>query len=370
MIPAPSRALPLVASALLLVVLAGCGGASTPTPSTTSTSEPTPGETVVAAAPGSRPEPRTDAVCADLVTSALLDSTFGEPITLAGPERTAQYIGILADEWMVLQAGGLACEWMSAESIVASEGQFSYQGVRVYLLPAPADLWAPYSAAEAGGTDRDVTCYDSSCTLNRYFPAGWWLSVSGSNTADGFADAEAELTPVFDAIAGVVAALPAPTSPWSPPTPATALPATCDGLITGSQVATVLGIPGPAIPETPAYPSIYNAVETVVGGDTCRWLGADAFTDLVQISWLPGGVWAMDARTAAAEAMSGTPATTLAVPGVDAPGVYVQHVDFESLSVNIGDNWVIIIGGHDGIGSLTSQNALVALAGQIATNFP
>lgn len=360
------RAAQLAATVAVLVALTGCGG-TTPAPTSPPTTTPADEETVPGAEAGTRPGARTDADCADLLRADVLEAAFGVPTPLAGPDRTAQYIGYLADEWKVLQAGGLACEWMSADSIVASEGQFNYQGVRVSLLPATADLWAPFSALEAGGTNRDVECYDWSCTLNEFFPSGWWLSASASDTTVGFEDAELETAPIFAALSAVVGTLDAPT-PATPPATTVDLASTCDGIITGTQVATALGIPGPAVVESPTYPSIINAVEAVLGADSCRWKGADAFTDLVAIEWLPGGAWALQGSTEAAETMSGSPVPTIAVPGVGSPGVYREHVDFASLSIEIGGSWVIVTGGYPTIGSLSTQQALVALAAQIAAN--
>jgi hypothetical protein len=312
---------------------------------------------------------RVDAPCSDLASPAILDPLFADPVALAPASQTDEYIGVdISDSYLVRQNGGVACWWMSADAIVTSEGAFDSQYATVEILPATTSDFAAFSTASAGGADHRTDCSYGHCQYDRLTPNGWWLAI----TANGLpysddAATTALANPVFAAIAATVAALPSPATPWSAPTPAIALPNTCDGIISGADLSSSVGISGAAIAEPMNYPGVWTTAFANANGSDCRWTEADAFTDLVEIQVLPGGAWAQAAGLAAANA-EGSAIPTPAVAGVPAGGTAVyEHVDSISLDIVIGGNWIKLIRGHGpSVGGLDDLGVLTAVAAKIA----
>jgi hypothetical protein len=362
-----------------VLLLAGCAPAdATPEPDPTDASPSTSAEPEPAALPGSRPDARTEATCADLATPASLDPLFAEALEPAPPTRTAEYIGAyISDEWFIRQSGGLACNWSSAESIASSEGFFG-QFVKVDLLPASDADWAPFSGAEASGTDRKFACYEygGTCELNQLLPNGWWLrAIAFGLGDDGVANA-ALAEPVFTGISGIAAGLDEPASPWSAPTPSVTLPAVsaagdCEALLTSAQVQAATGEGGTITSEWDSYPSQLDAARSDLGVHDCRWT-RDGFWDVLQLIWLPGGAWAQADAKAAMEAVTGSSVEAPAIAGVPAGSTaFYVHVDSAALDLVIGGNWVklqLAAGADSGTPAVRAD--LLAAGAALAANFP
>ncbi len=350
-----------------------------PSPTPEDSGSATPGPEVVAAS-GSRPDPRTDATCADLTNPAALAPLFSFPVEVAPPTRTDEYIGAwISDAWFIRQLGGLACEWSTPDSITSSEGLFDYRGLRIQLLPASDADWAPFSAAEAGGGSRLFDCpeFRQGCQLDQLFANGWWLQIwnQGMPHLDTTARAAAAEA-VFSTIADAVQALPAPTTPWAAPGSAVALPSVtgaddCEALVTSAQVQAATAEAGTITSEWNSYPGQVEAARSNLGVHDCRWL-RDGFWDVVQLIWLPGGAWAQAEFRAATEALMGSPVDTPAVAGVPAGSTaFYLHVDSASLDLVIGGNWIKLqnAAGADS-GTLEVRAELLAVGAALAANFP
>lgn len=380
------RTLVAVAATTLTLGLAACGmpsptstlvpadPASDPTPATTDAADSTDTAADTAVASGENPGPAGDIVCNDLSNPAQLDPIFAVPVNLAPPTRTFEYVGAqIADEWVIRQAGGVACEWSDPEGISTSEGRY-LAGMDLRLLPATGPQWQEFSDANGDGSDRRFSCDDyGDCDYDRYFSSGWWLSLSAFNIdalPSPSASALRTLTaPVFSAIASTVAALPAPDSAWAPPVPDVTFGGGCAGVITGARLRAAVGMSGAADLEVENYPRAAKAALDAVGGTDCRWALTDGDYDIVYIQSLPGGAWAQAAQTAAMVA-NGAPVPSPAVPGVPAGATsYFEHVDSSALDIVIGGSWVKIAIGHGtNTGSLSEQAALIAIAADIAAH--
>jgi hypothetical protein len=381
------RCLVAVAATSLALGLAACGlpaPVSTPAPAGPA-SDPTPVGTDMtgtdatdtsdsAIASGERPDPAAPVECDDIANPALLDPLFTVPVNLAPPTRTFEYVGArIADEWIVRQAGGVACQWSDPEGISTSEGRY-YSGIDVRLLPASGPQWQAYSDAQGDGSDRWFSCTDyGDCSFDRYFSAGWWLSLNAFSIDALPAPTAASLTtltsPVFSSIATRVAALPAPSSGWTPPAPDIAFGGGCTGVTTGARIATALGLSASVDTESYEFPYLGSAALLSVGGSDCRWVRASDGWDIAYIQVLPGGAWAQAAAKATMEANGATVATP-AVPGVPAGATaYYEHVDSTALDVVLGGSWVKITIGHGSVtGGLSEQAALIAIATDIAAH--
>lgn len=363
----------LITAALIALALGTTACALTPPVLTPPTASPVPTETVApdpVAASGTRPQARTTAGCADLTNPGQVAPLFTEHVTLVGPTRTAEYIGAaIADEYGIRQAGGVACEWMSEFSQVTSEGRFEYDGIRLQLLPVTSDQWGLYSDAVAGGTGQYLACDESGCQFDRYTSNGWWLSLYAEWTINRTAaESTAVATPVFTAITATIEGLAQPTTPWEAPTPTIAIGSGCDDVITSAQLLAAVGLSGTSDSEALSYPSISSTASSITGASDCRWLEPDHFTDLVSIQLLPGGDWAeQDARQAITDIGAAPP--TVAIPGLADPAPLYHHVDFTSIDVNLGGNWIkvgcwegLTIGGHHADQIVASVAAAIVAA--------
>jgi hypothetical protein len=368
----PGRLLAAPAVVLLMLGLVGCGSpapAASPGPV-----DPTASDVPVVEQPGSgeRPDSATDATCNDLTTATELDPLFAVTVDLAPPTRTAEYIGAaIADEWAIRQAGGVACEWSDPEGITTSEGRY-HPGIQVWLVPASGPQWQEFSDTVGDGTLRRYECNDyGGCDLDQYWTTGWWLRISAYNIdalASPTAAALRTLTsPVFEAIAARVGALPAPPPLWAPPVPELAFGGGCTGPITGARLASALGMSSGLAVEELGYPRPAYAATLTLGGSDCRWARASDGWDIAYIQVLPGGAWAQTEAKAAMLAVSGS-VPSPAVPGVPAGATALyQHVDSWAMDVVLGGSWIkIAIGNGSDTGGMSSPDALVAIATQIA----
>jgi len=353
--------MPAFAGLLAAVLLAGCVPAA-PTPAPTDTASPgsestaTPGDDDEAAAPGSRPDARTEATCDDLVPPGSFDTLFAAPIALVDETRTGGRIGtVISDEWVIREAGGVVCEWQDAESLVTSEGYFSYQGVRLLLLPATDAQSDPYFA-EAGGGRRFSECTANYyCHLEARTDRGWWMSLTAL-----YFPTENPGTAALDALEQVlfrVADLPAP-SRVDAPRSGDAVDAACDRQITPAQAAAALGAASATV-ETTAYPSIWKAAEQIVGGSECRWYGGELRDAYVTV--LPGGEWAMDRAVAAYG-----PAEPVPLPGTSSGGYLRPQVEAQGFDFAIDGDWVQIVVTQSS--ALPPREVMVAFAQAIIAN--
>jgi hypothetical protein len=329
--------------------------------------------TDIAAASGERPEPATDATCNDLTNPAQLDPIFAVPVNLAPPTRTYEYVGAsIADEWVIRQAGGVACQWSDPEGLSTSEGRY-LAGLDLRLLPASGPQWQEYSDSLGDGSDRRFQCDDFGyCTYDIY-TGGWWLSLSAFNIDAIPVPSSAALRtltlPVFEAIVSTVEALPAPDPGWAPPTPDIGFGGGCTGVTTGAGIASALGLGFAVDFESFEFPSATTAAMQSIGGSDCRWVRGSDGWDIAYIELLPGGAWAQQAAKAAMEA-NGATVPTPAVPGVPAGATALyEHVDSTALDVVLGGSWIkITIAGGGITGGLSVQDALVAIGADIAAH--
>ncbi|HEV7742144.1 MAG TPA: hypothetical protein VGO65_06970 [Pseudolysinimonas sp.] len=381
------HSLVVLAATALTFSLAACGmssgGGSTPiadsgaapTPTTTDTTAADPTDAPVpAVASGERPDPAADIVCNDLTDPAQLDPVFAVPVNLAPPTRTFEYVGAqIADEWIIRQGGGVACQWSDPEGISTSEGRY-LAGMDLRLVRASGPQWQEFSDAQGDGSDRRFVCDDyGNCDYDRYFSSGWWLSLSAFNIdalSSPTASALRTLTsPVFSSIASTVASLPAPGPAWAPPVPDVRFGGGCAGVITGARLRAAVGMSGAATLEEDNYPRAAKAALDAVGGTDCRWSLTSPDFDVIYIQSLPGGAWAQAEQTAAMEA-NGASVPSPAVPGVPAGATsYFEHVDSSSLDIVLGGSWVKISIGHGtNTGALSEHAALIAIAADIAAH--
>jgi hypothetical protein len=378
---------PLVRTAALGVVLAcvvmgtaACGPTPTPiaTPDipisdTDSDTDDTDDGGIVLAS-GEQPEPAADVSCNDLTNPAQLDPIFAVTVNLAPPTRTYEYVGAqIAEEWIVRQAGGVACQWSDPDGISTSEGRY-LSGMDLRLLPASGPQWQEFSDAQGDGSDSRFSCDDyGNCNYDVYTATGWWLSLAAFNIDSLASPSESALrsltSPVFSAIAATVNALPAPDPTWSAPTADFTFGGGCTGVTTGDRLSTALGLGTTVDFEFLGFPRVGLAASDSVGGSDCRWARGSDGWDIAYIQVLPGGAWAQAAAKAAMEANGGS-VPTPAVPGVPAGATaYYQHVDSESLDIVLGGTWIKISMGNGSLtGGLSPQAALIAIGADIAAH--
>lgn len=363
MTPVVRAATTLVAATALAAALAACSVTPVPAPTATDPA-PTVDPTPVAAPAGSRPDARTDTTCAGLIDPAALSAPFSAAVVLAGPERTQEWIGtVLSDAWTVRQAGGLACEWSTPDSLVTSEGWFGYEGVQLRLLPATPDEWAQYS----GGQAVVEECYADSCTIHEYLPNGWWMTVRGFDFVGAFGgDPSGQVGGLQAALRAPVAALAAPVEPWSPPAPEIDLAGGCDAVIAPAAITAAFGLPDSGVPQAQGGDIGEYFAQESTGATACRWLAADSFTLIAYVEALPGGAWAMTESLAAAPA----PASPVAVAGHSGDAFLRDHVDFAVLEMDLGGTWVKISAPTaEPVGTSGADTAL-AIAARIVADHP
>ena len=367
--------------ALLVCVALGttaCGfpPASPATPAApVSDSDPTdaPATPEPAAASGSRPDPAADVTCNDLTNPAQLDPIFAVPVNLAPPTRTFEYVGArIADEWIVRQAGGVACQWSDPEGISTSEGRY-LAGIDLRLLPASGPQWQEFSDARGDGSLSWFECSDyGDCSYDLYTATGWWLSLSAFNIdalpSPTAASLRALTQPVFSAIASTVAALPAPDPAWTAPTPDLAFGGGCTGVTTGARIASALGL-GTVEAQTYDYPQVARAAMLSIGGSECRWVRHSDGWDVVVHPGATGrrvGPAGRQGRDGGQRRSVPTPAVTGVPAGATA---LYQHVDSEALDIVLGGTWIkITIANGSATGGLSQEDALVAIAADIAAH--
>lgn len=360
-LPLPLATKSALVGLLAAMLLAGCIPASpTPAPSgsvspaSESTATPSDGESPRPL--GSQPDARTEATCDDLVPPGSLDTLYTAPIALVDETRTGEAIGtVIAADWVIREAGGVACEWQDAESFVTSEGYFSYQGVRLLLLPA-TDAQSDAYFAEAGGGRRFAECTANFyCHLEARTDRGWWMSLTAF-----YFPTENPGTAALDAleqILGRVADLPAP-SRFGGPLSGDGIDSLCDRQISPEQAAAALGA-AVATVETSTYPSIWKTAEQIVGGSECRWYGGELRDATVTI--LPGGEWAMDRAVAAYG-----PAEQVPLPGTSSGGFLRPQVEAQGFDFAIDGDWVQVVVSQGS--AVPPRDVLIAYAEAIIAN--
>ncbi len=367
--------------ACVVVGTAACGPTPTPiaTPDipisdTDTDTDGADGDGGIVLASGEQPEPAADITCNDLTNPAQLDPIFTVAVNLAPPTRTFEYVGArIADEWIIRQAGGVACQWSDPEGISTSEGRY-LSGMDLRLVPASGPQWQSFSDAEGDGSNSWFECSEyGDCNYDLYTSTGWWLHLNAFNidsVASPSESAYRTLTqPVFSAIAATVDALPAPDPSWAAPTPDFAFGGGCSGVTTGDRIGAAIGLGATVDYESYEYPYIGYAALAAIGGTDCRWARSSDGWDIAYIQVLPGGAWAQAAAKAAMEA-NGAPVSSPAVAGVPAGATaFYQHVDSEALDVVLGGTWIkITIGNGSESGSLSQEDALVAIGADIAAH--
>jgi hypothetical protein len=330
-----------VAGALLLsTLLAACGGPTDPSASDSPAPDPSGSPTSTAGGEGdgggeSEHPLATDATCADLVPADSLRSLFSTPVAPVGPERTSAYIATNLDAWWVAEAaGGLACEWQDATSLVTSEGMYDYRGVRVLLAPAAHAGFSEYSHQFASPGDDVSDCSVDICTRDVYLN-GWWLSLFGM----GFENAEYldHAMRQYDAIVERVRALPAPTS--IPHT--SSLTDDCVELLPADRIGHAFDVPASAVQVDQENRNTFrDNVLASLGGMTC-YLSVNG-TELGIVETLPSGAWAQRDAVAAYLELGGTE-QQIDIPGVDEPGSLREQVDASGFDVAVDGDWIKLI---------------------------
>lgn len=305
-------------AALLVILLAGCVTPIAP-------SEP--GDPSL----GSRPTPRTTATCDELAPAGSFDAFFTAPLDLVGAERTEERLGnVFSDAWATREAGGLACEWQDATSVVDEHGSsLEFQGVQLRLLPASVELWHEFVGADEG--DRVQVCAVVFCRLDVFSANGWWLSLDASRLP---VESEARVTNAFDVIAERVAALPAPTA-VDPPRSGDAIATTCGDQVAPHRVALAAGT-AHAVGLQEPIGTLGDAALAATGGTACTW-ESDQRAFIAEITVLPGGAWA---ATEAARAHGAT--TEVVVRGHESPALERRDGSTLTLDLTIDGDWVRI----------------------------
>lgn len=351
--------LPLAAGVLALT--ACTPGAPAPTTSATNPTESaTPAPTDDARPLGSRPDPRTEAGCGDLLDPAAFAGAFPAAIAPVDETRTAERIGtVITDGWYVRQAGGLLCEWQDAGSEVGSEGYFDYHGIRMLLFPATLVQWEPVGAAEASGGRRFTDCAGSDFCHFEAFTGDWWLSLNASGILDGRNDA---VLARFEEVLTRVSALPAPR-PAGASGSGDLVPELCEDQLTGPQLLAATGASGSTSLESgypSPYPSLWATARESLGGTECSW-GIDGSYAL-SITVLPGGAWALDI---AADAYG--EATPVAIPGTTDGGVFRPQVEGMGLGFAYDGDWIQVV-TYEGAFPRPGNDVLVSVAAAIVAN--
>lgn len=311
---AHSSAFPALAA--LVVVLTGCVLAPPPS------AEP---------GSGARPAARTAATCDDLAPPDTFDPFFTAPLTAVGAERTDERLGgVLSDAWTTRTAGGLACEWQTAESAVTEEGYSdAYQGVRLRLLPSTQAHWTEF--AESGPDDRVLTCAVLYCELWTHTRTGWWLALSAERLP---VESEARVTNAFDEIAARAAELPPPSAADGPHS-GDAIPSTCGAQVSAARVARALGVPA-ATGRLDRGGGFARASLAATEGTRCTWEDGRG-ARLATVTVVPGGAWAL---AAAASAHGAT--ADVVVRGHESPGILRSDRAGVTLDVALDGDWVRI----------------------------
>lgn len=202
----------------------------------------------------------------------------------------------------LVQAGALRCHWSDAAD---QQGDY-VANLEVTALANAASSWgdwkptlASWAPAAAFGDESFGQCTSSLGGSYRYctydiLVGGTWLYIAVQNLGDP-ALAEPVVAAVADALAGATSA----PGTWTPPASSLSVPATCDELVTASEVNAILGTSGVAPREFPLnQPILYN-----VGHDTalaCSWVNdfSSAQAMPVDITVLPGAGWAWETEWA------------------------------------------------------------------------
>ena len=330
-----------VAGALLLsTLLAACGGPTEPSSGDSPAPDPSGSPTSTAGGDGdgggeSGHALATDATCADLVPAGSLTSLFSTPIAPVGPERTSAHISTILDSWWVAQAaGGVACEWQDATSLVTSEGMYDYRGVRVLLAPAAHAAFNEFSYQFAAPGDDVSNCSADLCTRDVYLN-GWWLSLFGM----GFENAEylGNAMRQYDAIVERVRALPAPTA--IPHT--SSLTDDCVELLPADRIGHAFDVPASAVlVEQENRNAFRDNVLTSIGGATC-YLTVNG-TEIGIVETLPAGAWAEEDAVAAYLELGGTE-QQVEIPGIDEPASLREQVDASGFDFVVDGDWIKVI---------------------------
>jgi hypothetical protein len=269
------------------------------------------------------------------VPAGSLASLFSTPLEAVGPERTSAYIATILDEWWVAQAaGGLACEWQDAESVVTSEGSYPYRGVRLLLAPAPHAAFDEF-AHEFPEPDNDVQdCGEGICRRDVYIN-GWWLSLSGREFENE--EYQGNAIRAYDAIIERVSALPAPRAIPHDSTLAT----DCTALLPADRIGHAFDVPASAVfTEGEFRVNFRDTVLSQLGGTSC-YLTVDG-VDIGIVETLPAGAWAKEDAVAAYLELGGDE-QLITIPGVDEPGSLRAQVEASGFDLVVDGDWIKVI---------------------------
>lgn len=300
---------PIVLRGILALTLVGTLTACDPggTPEPTGTAAPS-----ASASPtgkpelGVKPESRYDVACGDLAADGPLASVHSAAVAPTDPFATALASNDgIPTAAVVLQLGGLACEWTNgAPKVENHQVSAAFVGTTINVIPDAATQWANFTATYGAG-DSHLNCYSTgvvvNCDLNEFL-AGSWIEVTtyGVNAplGGGAEDYATAIAPLLDGIRlAIERATISPSTVIESPLP---IPAECDAVITGDRFGESLGI-GPTISGAPHGGwSLDAGARVQAGAVICIFFYPDADLAAGVVQWLPNAAWAAEAAMAVA----------------------------------------------------------------------
>lgn len=285
-------------------VLTACdpGGGATPSPTGTAgpSASPTP-EPVL----GAQPDSRYDVDCDDLAPEAALASIHTAAVAATDRFETALSFGSggIPTAALVLQLGGIACEWTNGAPMVENHQVSSaFVGTTISVIADAGAEWTKFTDVYGAG-DIHLNCYDTgvvvNCDLNE-FTAGSWIEIRsyGVNAALGAGtDAyAAAITPLLDAVrAAIAGAEVVPSSAVDDP-----IASECDAVMSGEQFGATLGI-GTTVSGGPHGGwSLDASARELADAGSCIYFYPDTDLATGMVRWLSGAAWAAEAGMAVA----------------------------------------------------------------------
>jgi hypothetical protein len=334
-----ARIAALAGALTLSTLLAACGGPTPPTPSDSPVADPSPSPSSTTAGDdevgGAGIALATDATCDDLVPAGSLSSLSSTALEPVGPERTSAYISTIIDAWWVAQAaGGLACEWQTADSFVSTESLYDYRGVRLLLAPAAHAAFDEFAHQFPSPDDDVSTCADEICTRDVYIN-GWWLSLAGMRfeNATYLGNAMRQYDAIVERVGDLAAPRPVPHD--------STLTDDCEELLPADRVGHAFDQPASAVVvDSELRNTFRDNVLASLGGTICH-LSVNG-TELGILETLPGG-GSLEGDAVAAYLELGGSQQLIDIPGVDEPGSLREQVEASGFDFVTDGDWIKVI---------------------------
>jgi len=360
----------LVTTALLVLLLTGCGSAPTENPTSapggTSPSEtptapdasatPTPAATPADAA--TEPSSRLGLDCAVLVPEDLAAETV--IAGLVALPAAALAFGMNPLSFAVEQLGGTACAATAPTAVEPVDGVGPIvPGYTVLVLPDATEQYARYAELYPGvtsgaesvfGDSSSGACFgrgaESMCTNSILVGSTWievtlrGIDVDAAQSDDAVA---ARVAPLLESIVATVAAAPAPAPLWTAPADAVALPEECAVYASADEARSAFERTEELWvgPSGGGGWSLAAGAWVMSGAQRCSWLLDNSDVAVLGVEALPVGAWAYDTMTGLVAASDQTESTDETIPGVERAsfGCVGSTVSCH-LDTVIGGNWV------------------------------